>query len=325
MTLRNISLIENLAEFNDISPDVRVQFSVKRGNKNHSLGRGNRGFTCRERPYCLTTYQLSYTGLKKQEADELRSIVDALKHQIKFFPFNDFSDNYVFEWEQGAVRQNGVLVEIGGAYDVNTDTTSYKLCKRYSVGQNYTLKPIHYFPEEAEIVVNGDDNTFVDRENGRVDGLVTGLDGAPFEADLYYTLVRVSSDVSISTYYDEGLNNVIDETQVESDAQRFTVSFSLTEVRINEVLNYTNRVDDPELPLIENVDLNCFIAGASLTEKTLYNKYEQNGFWAAENPHNSIPTTVLTVPSRITKHRELIHFMTMFKGCGGTSFDIDRP
>lgn len=324
MTLRNISLIENLIEFNDISPDVRVQFSIGRGNKNYSLGRGNRGFTCRERPYCLTTYQLQYTALKKQEADALRAVVNQIKHQIKFFPFNDFSDNYVLQWDKDSVRQNGILVEIGGTRDTVAGTADYKLCKRYSVGQNYSLKPIHYFPAEAEILVNGDANIVVDRTTGRANGLAIGLDGSSFEADLYYTMVRVSSDVNISAYYDEGLNQTIDDTEIESDKQRFTVSFSLTEVRINEVLNYSNRVDDPELPLITNVDLDCFIARAVLTEKTLYNKYEQNGFWAAENPDNSKVTRVLTVPSRITKHRELIHFMTIFKGCGGTSFDIDR-
>jgi hypothetical protein len=315
---------DDILDFTQMS--ATVGFTLKNGSIFNKVGRNGKAYTHRFEQQVITEYTINFPDLCESELTTLQNKILQFKNGTNFGFFDDISDNFVVQYLEplnpigAAVEQYGILVPI-------TNTPNHRMVKVYQCGRNSGIKPIYRFSPQATVEVNGSAAGFsLDLDSGIFSGLPTGFHNA--ECDHYYTLVRVTSPVTYTSYYQRGFpHNIpisLTPSNSESSRQRYKANCTLQEVKRNEILDLPLEWSSPtSIGDIGQLDLRQLTAGMSRSDDFRTRVYEHRGFAVtSNNPTLSDVQSTITVPSNIVKHRDLIYWTSIYRACAGGSFDI---
>lgn len=325
ITLQEISPID----FNDLDWEAELGFRIETDNKTYNIGHTDRVYTPILQEPTITTFNVTVKQLKKEEYDRLIAILELLKVRNKAFPFNDISDNYVFNWSRENARQIGTAFLITGIAD------NWQIVKEYEYDNQTAYRIVPYIPAEALVQVRldgvlitlgGAGNVDIDRGSGvLIDNGSQDLANATtieVETDLYYIKGTLQQEVSVSTYYDYGVSveaGVIEETI--DPRQLWQVSFQIREEIIEQPLERElNAV--PSAPSLTEFSLQDRVAGLTQTFSSRIEEYMHHGLSFREDNTNLVVNQAITIPDDTLKHTDLMVWITIYRATQGGGFEL---
>lgn len=327
MSIRNEdSKRYNVPIFNNYDLDAQVDFTIGKGNTIVERGLANHAIYIDSQRQCCTTYSVKYPSLTTLEIYELTaalgiddpSTTEVISNSVRsIFPFDDFSDNFMFPWatKDNFVQQYGVLVPVA----LNT----FRIVKVYQVGGQRGYRVAHSWHPTAEIKVNNTILTPGERDD--VNGLVIGAFDAfdPVSTDHYYTSVRLEGDLAFQSLRATGfpwriLKNNSNPLIDCPNRQIYSLAIQLKEATTNNLnvklpFLHTNNTTVP----FTVVDVRDYAMDAQLSFKPRVKEWNHRTYKSVTTSSLEIvPTTNVFTPQEV-KHRELILWTTMFRATGG--------
>jgi hypothetical protein len=311
----------------DISESsAEVGFTLKKGSDYQNVGRNNLGITTRFEQQVIAQYSMTMPDLCPEDYNYVKNFETSVSGNATPFFIDDFSDNFVFLWEDETkkVRQYGLLFPIVG-------TTNYRMIKVYQAGNNFGIKPIYRFDSNAEVTVNNSTTGFTLNRNTGVFSNVTATGILRGTTDHYYTPVRFVEPIKYTHKYQRGWGvnlGVTDAAQTTANGkpQRYRAEFQMIEQKSNEVLNLPlNWADTSQIPTDVNIQLDILkdVKDSSFIDDYRTKVYNERGFQVTSNlPTRGTPSRQYTITSDTVKHDKLIYWSTLFRATAGGAFDI---
>jgi hypothetical protein len=319
---------DNLATsiFDISESSAEVGFTLKKGSDYQNVGRNNLGVTTRFEQQVIAQYSMTMPDLCPDDYNYVKNFETSVSGNVVTFFIDDFSDNFVFPWEDetAKVRQYGLLIPIAG-------TTNYRMVKVYQAGNNFGIKPIYRFDNTADVKVNDVATGFTLNRTTGIFSSVTATGRIQATTDHYYTPVRFVEPIKYTHKYQRGWGvnlGVTDPAQTAFDGkpQRYRAEFQMIEQKSNEVLNLPlNWSDVDRIPADVNIALDILkdVKDSSFTDDYRTKVYNERGFQIISDlPTRGTPSRQYTITSDTVKHEKLIYWGTIFRATAGGAFDI---
>jgi hypothetical protein len=311
----------------DISESsAEVGFTLKKGSDYQNVGRNNIGLTTRFEQQIISQYSMVMPDLCPDDYNYVKNFETSVSGNVKTFFIDDFSDNFVFLWEDetSKVRQYGLLLPIAG-------TSDHRMVKVYQAGNNFGIKPIYRFDTTADIKVNDSSTGFtVNRTTGVFSG-ITATGSIKATTDHYYTPVRFTDPIKYTHKYQRGWGvnlglNEPAQTTINGKPQKYKAEFQMIEQKANEVLNLPlNWEDTTQIPANTNIELDILkdVKDSSFEDDYRTKVYNERGFQVVSDlPTRATLSRQYNITSDTVKHEKLIYWSTIFRATAGGAFDI---
>jgi len=324
ITLREDSALD----LNDFDIETEVSFRLNTVNKTYDVGKGDRVFTTITQNPVFATYNVEIKQLKKEEYDRLIVILNTLKVNLNAFPFNDFSDNYLFSWSLNEAEEKGAVLKVLGTVD------QWQIVKQYRYDNHTGYRFVPYIPAEATVQlflngvatsIGGVGDIQLDRNNGVFfDNVAKDLESATeidVVCDLFYIYTTFVGDVVVNTYYDYGQNIETGIGLPVDNRQLWSVSFQLREEVFNRPLDIDlNPV--PSAPSLTEFPLNNKVAGLTQSFKSRVEEFTHHGMNFRRDLGVLGVDNTITIPEDTLKHSDLHFWIALFRATQGGGFEL---
>jgi hypothetical protein len=308
------------------SPGAKIDYSIESGSEFRAIGSQGKGYCSTTQGLLATSYSLSYLNLKIDAIQNWHYIINDLGGNLTCFPFNDPSDNFVFEFDQEGVKQYGVFAQSC------VNSNKYRAYKVYEAGNKRAFYPIYYYPPSSSIQINGQDlsdtTVTLDFETGVFTSTSFNLTNSKFETDLYYKLVKLDSAIM----YDHkrgagtfGAGLINSEIDLLDNIQRFDMSVKLKEVFLSEKFSTPCTETVINNPLLQKLLLNNHQNDLSsgLMFNNISESVDEKQFTKALDGGNQ-GITKLTIPGRELSLTPLTYWKTLYLATSGGDLSIEE-
>jgi hypothetical protein len=318
-----IPLLSNIVDYRNIGADVKFQLS--KGGDITNVGTQGASTSIRTQRDVFSSFDITIERPELTITQYLTALGDSFLEGNAAL-FDDFSDNYVFDWEDGEISQYGLLVPIKNTLSGNL----YQMVKVYKAGGYKGYRVIQSIPLTADLTTNIPPANLVniDRTTGVVEA--TGVRGIfKFQTDAYLIKVRISATPAAEIRNNrntdlEFANFVYDPNEIVKPKSNMRLTLQLRE--INDLKDLALFATEPFIGdgALTYLPWHGYIRDSQISPIRQAGVYSHKDVvtssYRPTTPVNTASKTI-TLPSGAVKHKNLIYWLTLYRATAGTHFE----